>query len=91
MKAFCFCLLVFACSGCYIVNVERPVAAGTRSYHRQHFFLLGRIGEYDIDLAKECPQGVAAFGDRFTFVDALFGIATAGIYTPRTVVIQCSL
>jgi len=83
--------LSVACSGCFVVQVERPIGAAEARYTRQHFFLFGRIGEFDVDLARECPEGVASFGDRFTFSDALIGLLTVGIYTPRSVVIRCSV
>ncbi len=91
MRLICAIFLVIACSGCFVVQVERPVAAGEQQIVRKHFFLLGRIGEHEVDLAKACPQGVSSFGDRFTVSDAAFAVLTAGIYTPRTVVFRCAL
>ena len=78
-------------SGCFVTRVENPVAGLDPVELRQHFFLAGLVGEGDVDLARECPRGVASFGDRFTFLDIVFGIASVGIYTPRTVVIQCAV
>ena len=82
--------LLAACLGCFSVQVERQIAAGSTRQLKQNFFILGRIGEPEIDLAKECPAGVASFGDTFTWSDVLFGVLTLGIYTPRTVVLKCA-
>ena len=81
--------LIF-CSGCFSVQVERQTAAGETRRLKQNFFLLGRIGEPEINLTEECPSGVSSFGDTFTWSDVLIGIVTIGIYTPRTVVIKCA-
>jgi len=85
-------LLLLTCAGfgCYSVRVERQTVAGETRQIKQNFFLLGRIGESEIDLSKECPSGVASFGDIFTWSDVLLSIVTIGIYTPRTVILKCA-
>ncbi len=82
---------VLGLSGCFITRIERPVAGLEPVELRQHFFFAGLVGESVVDLASECPRGVASFGDRFTFVDIVLAIASVGIYTPRTVVIHCAV
>lgn len=87
----CVLLAGLFLSGCYVTRIDRPVARLEAVELRQHFFLGGLVGEGSIDLARECPRGVASFGDRFTFVDVMLAIASVGIYTPRTVVINCAV
>ncbi|NLF24163.1 MAG: hypothetical protein GX589_00695 [Deltaproteobacteria bacterium] len=82
--------VLFLCSGCFSVQVERQVTVSQTRRLRQNFFLLGRIGEPEINLTQECPSGVASFGDTFTWSDVLIGVLTVGIYTPRTVIIKCA-
>lgn len=88
-----FLLLVFLTafsSGCHTVRVERPVTALDAVEERQPFFLLGLVGENEIDLARQCPRGIASIEEKFTFLDAVFSLASVGIYTPRTVAVRCA-
>ena len=80
--------LFFLCA-CYPVRIERPVSSQEPVRLPQHFFLFGLIGESTIDLRKECPNGIASFGDRATPLNWVFSIVTLGLYTPRTVMIEC--
>ncbi|MEZ4753412.1 MAG: hypothetical protein R3A13_03770 [Bdellovibrionota bacterium] len=41
-------------------------------------------------LVKLCPNGVATIEDRMTIRDTALAIASVGIYTPRTVDIECA-
>ena len=63
---------------------------GARIEERQDFYVLGLIGEHDIDLVKRCPRGTASFGDIVSPLDLLFTVGTLGIYAPRTVVVECA-
>jgi len=78
-------------SGCYRVRLDVPVSGGKVVRERQHFFLLGLIGDNEVNLKSECPTGVTSFGDEFRPSDLLFGLFTAGLYTPKTVLIRCAL
>jgi hypothetical protein len=80
--------LFFLCA-CYPIRIERPVSGQDPVQMHQNFFLFGLIGEPTIDLRKECSGGVASFGDRATPLDWVFSILTIGLYTPRTVTIEC--
>jgi hypothetical protein len=77
--------------GCYQLTVKNDSAAGSAPVERRaHQFAFGLYGETELDLKKECPHGVATFGDKFTAEDVLLSIASVGIYTPRTVVFECA-
>ena len=80
--------LVFLCA-CYPVRIERPVSGHEPLKLQQHFFLFGLIGESTIDLRKECSTGIASFGDRATPLDWVFSVLSIGLYTPRTVMVEC--
>lgn len=90
MARFIALLSVFCLCGCYSVGFEKPGRALEPAYQRQHFFVLGLIGDKEIDLTKECPRGATQFGEQFTAGDVLYGIFTLGIYTPKTVVVRCN-
>lgn len=57
---------------------------------REHFFVLGLVGEKTLDLASQCPKGVASLSEQLTPVDFLFSLCSVGIYTPKTVTYRCA-
>jgi hypothetical protein len=82
-------LLLISLSGCYRVNVESAIPGGRIVEQREHFFAFGTMGESKMEMAKLCPEGVASFGDRFTAKDVALAVASVGVYTPKTVWVQC--
>lgn len=92
MRSFKYLLLAalsLQCSACFRVNVESAHAGGRIVEQREHFFVFGTVGESQIEMARVCPEGIASFGDGFTAQDVAFAIASVGVYTPRTVWVQC--
>jgi hypothetical protein len=81
-----------ALTGCfnvtYISRTRQPAAA----VHDQNlnFFLVGLIGQHDIQAGQICPTGIAKVHSQSTGVDVLLTIVTLGIYSPRTVHITCA-
>ena len=71
------------------MRVDSGTAARNLIEERQHFFGFGLVGDFTIDLKEMCPSGTASFGDKITFVDGVMSVASAGIYTPRTVFVEC--
>jgi hypothetical protein len=82
-------LLLFL-SGCFPLRIDAARAAGNEKSLRQHFFLLGLVGEAQVDVAEECPDGLAGIYERFTPADLLLGLVSVGIYVPRTVKLECA-
>jgi len=77
--------------GCYTLTVKNDAPAGGAPVERRaHQFAFGFYGDAELDLKKECPNGVASFGDKFTAEDVLLSVASVGIYTPRTIVFECA-
>lgn len=92
MKLFAYALLacvVISLSGCYQLNVRNGAGSGSPVERRQHLFALGFFGDPDIDVKRECPSGVATVDTRFSAEDVLLTIASVGIYSPRTVLVDC--
>ena len=81
--------LAIVCSGCYRVRIDSPVSGARTIEHKNHLFVLGMIGDPEIDLDELCPQGVTAFGDEIRPSDLLWTLLTVGIYSPKTSVIKC--
>jgi hypothetical protein len=77
-------------TGCHRVVIGKDRSVGTRIEERQDFYVLGLIGDHDVDLTKRCPRGTASFGDMISPLDLLFTLGTLGIYAPRTVVVECA-
>ncbi|MCO6429571.1 MAG: hypothetical protein J5J00_01830 [Deltaproteobacteria bacterium] len=86
--AFC-ALTLFGAAGCFSTRVENSVSALDAAQRRQHFYLLGLLGEAQVDLGQECPRGAAAFADRFTLGDIGYTLLTLGIYSPKSVFVRC--
>jgi hypothetical protein len=84
-------LLPALLAGCYTVRIDRRLAAMDPVHIREHFFAFGLIGEATHDLSTLCPKGVASYGDFFSPLDILFTAVTVGIYSPRTVTIECRM
>lgn len=87
-RLFLICSMLVV-SGCYQLNLKNGAAGGAPVERRQNLFALGFYGDPDIDLQRECPNGVANVATRFTAEDVLLTIASVGIYAPRTVVVEC--
>lgn len=76
--------------GCYRVSYQtRMPGGGKRHEQRLHYYLLGAVGSYDIDLDEVCPEGVHAWRTDATAY-GLIDFFTLGIYSPRTLVIECA-
>jgi len=63
---------------------------GERTSRNASFFLFGAVGTATIDLTEACPQGVSSWSNRKSAVDTVLSIVTLGIYTPRTIRIECA-
>ena len=75
---------------CYSVKVDRQVTALDHVELRQNFFVFGLIGDKEVNLVEQCPRGASGFSERFTFADIILTVISLGIYTPRTVFVNCA-
>lgn len=82
--------LLAMCAGCYRVRLDVPLSGDRIVRSRQHFFVMGLIGDNEINLKRVCPTGVTSFGDEFRPFDLLFAFGTLGLYTPKTVLVRCA-
>ena len=82
--------LAVLASGCHVVRYETGRAASPRHVEQTvHFFFWGLAGKTTVDLDAACPEGVARWQSRATFGDVLADLLTLGIWSPRTVVLEC--
>ena len=58
---------------------------------RLPYYLFGTVGEHHINVRGICGHGeVAQIQAQDTFMDRVLGIATIGIYRPRTAKVWCT-
>ena len=84
--------------GCYsttYVNKAVPVspvkAEQKRVEQKMDFFWWGLAGTAEINIGQVCGgRGASRINTQHTFVNALLGAVTLGIYVPRTAFITCS-
>lgn len=81
------CLLL---TGCAPTGVHSAVGAEAPIERTHHLFVLGYVGERDLDLSRECPAGVASFSESWSWQDVGLTVASVGVYSPRTLTIQCA-
>ena len=81
-------------TGCFKHSYDVGSGGDTQSepsYDSWHsHWLFGIIGEEEVDVSQECPNGNATVKDRVTFVNALVGILVGVIYYPTTVSVYCA-
>lgn len=82
---------LLAASACQTVSYQtlRAPSGEERESHAP-FFLWGIAGHHEVDLDGFCSYGPASWKDQETFLDGFLASVTLGIYTPRTVTIQCA-
>lgn len=85
-------LAALASSGCYhaVVETGRPAGGTIVSRPWTPTFLWGLVAAPEINVASQCPRGIAKVETQLSFVNALATIVTLGIYTPRTVTVTCA-
>lgn len=80
-----------ALAGCHTVRYETGRRASARHVEQKHhFFFWGLKGHPVIDLEAACPEGAARWSNSATAADWLASVVTLGIWSPRTVVIECA-
>lgn len=84
--------LALSASGCHTVRYETGRPASPRHVEQKlHFFAWGLGGQpATVDLDAACPEGAARWRSGATAGDWFFSVITLGLYTPRTVVVECA-
>jgi Bor protein len=87
-------LAVLLCAaGCYKATFIRDSNAVKGIEHDQwlDYWIIGAVGEQDIDVRRFCPDGrVAQVVTGGNFATGLVQIVTIGIYAPRKVYVTCA-
>lgn len=79
-------------TGCHTIRYEAGRPASPRHVERKlHFFAWGLGGQpATVDLDALCPEGAARWRSGSTAGDWFLSVVTLGLYTPRTVVVECA-
>jgi hypothetical protein len=78
-------------AGCHTVRYQTARPASARHVEQKHhFFFWGLKGKPVVDLDAACPEGVARWTNHATPGDWLASVVTLGVWSPRTVDIECA-
>jgi hypothetical protein len=78
-------------SGCYAVRYRTDLPGGGRVHTESaSFFVGGLFGTKRINLENICPDGVSRWENKASALDVVLAYVTLGIYTPRTIEIECA-
>jgi hypothetical protein len=85
-------LAAIVSTGCYHAVIETGRPAGTTVVSRPWTptFIFGLVAAPEINVAAQCPRGIARVDTQMSFVNGLASFITLGIYTPRTVTVTCA-
>jgi hypothetical protein len=84
-------LAALALAGCHVVRYDSGRPASQRVVTVPlNFFLWGLVGDRVVDLDAACPEGAARWQNQATAGDAFLDVITVGIWSPRTVKIECA-
>jgi hypothetical protein len=78
--------------GCHTVRYDTGRPASPRRVELTlHFYAWGLGGQpVTVDLDALCPEGAARWRSGSTAGDWFLSVITLGLYTPRTVVVECA-
>jgi len=88
--------MAYLTSACAVATIRPNGGTGKLSsapnFEESHnFFILGIVGEAQVDASKVCgdPKAVEQIQTLFTAVDGLFAWLTLSLYAPKSVKIWC--
>lgn len=84
-------LATLALAGCHTMRFEIVDAPHAKVvHHRKSFFIAGLFPrQKQVDVSSFCPHGVSQIREQTTSDDALLGIVTLGLWTPRSSWYSC--
>jgi hypothetical protein len=84
--------LVILTLGCYHATIETGLPASTTVVQNNwaHAFIAGLVPPSVVDVASECPNGVARVETQLSFLNGLAAAVTSSLYTPMTITVTCA-
>jgi len=84
-------LAVVLCLGCYHATIVTGAKEGTViDKPWANSFIYGLVPPAVMDVASQCPGGVAKVETEHSFLNEVVGILTFGIYTPIHIKVTCA-
>jgi hypothetical protein len=79
-------------TGCYhaVVDTGRAPSGQLVENRWAHGFVYGLVPPSAVEVAQECPNGVARVETQLSFLNQVASALTFGIYTPMTISVQCA-
>ena len=79
-------------TGCYHAVVETGRPANGQEVRRSwaHSFIGGLVPPSAVNVAQECPNGLARVETQQSFLNLLASAVTFGIYTPMDIRVMCA-
>ena len=91
-KLLSLAALVLFLPACYHATVEtgRPMSATVVNKPFQPSFVFGLVPPPTLNVASECPNGVAKVETVHSFVEGLVAAITFSLFTPMTIKVTCA-
>ena len=91
-RLFPLVALVLLLPACYhaTINTGRPMGSTVVNKPFQPSFIYGLIPPATLNVASECPNGVAQVETMHSFVEGLVAALTGGIFTPMSIKVTCA-
>ncbi len=79
-------------SGCYHATVDTGRTPSGQVVEEQwaHGFVYGLVPPSTVEVAQQCPNGIAKVETQLSFLNQLVSALTIGIYTPMEISVQCA-
>lgn len=79
-------------TACYhaVVETGRPAGSTVVTKPWVPTWIFGLVPAKEIDVAAECPGGIAKVETQQTFANGLVGLVTLGLFTPQSATITCA-
>lgn len=79
-------------SGCYNARITTGLAPSAQTVEVKwaHSFLGGLVPPSALNVAQECPSGVASVETKLSFLNLVANAITFGIYSPMEITVTCA-
>ena len=84
--------LAFAATACYhaVIDTGRPASGTVVTRPWQPSFIVGLVPPPPLNVATQCPNGVARVETVHSFLEGLVAALTFSIFTPMTYQVTCA-
>lgn len=85
-------ILAFALSGCYHAKVSTGKRPSGQTVEKAWAtsFINGLVPPSTVEVAQQCPNGVAMVETKLSFLNQIVGGFTGGLYSPMHITVTCA-